>query len=127
MATAKQNDGRVFVFGSNLAGHHGAGAALFAIKHRGALWGVGCGPQGQCYAIPTKDWDVRTSLPLESVRVHVDDFKRYARFHSKVRFEVTKIGCGFARFTEAQIKPMFADAPSNCDLPKGWRENAYGA
>ena len=43
----------VFVFGSNLAGHHHGGAARMAHECFGAEWGVGVGPTGQCYAIPT--------------------------------------------------------------------------
>jgi hypothetical protein len=109
----------VFVFGSNLAGRHGKGAALYARQHHGAIYGLGEGLQGDSYAIPTKDASLRT-LPLETIRAHVDAFLTFARQSDRV-FEVTRIGCGLAGYTDAQIAPMFASAPENCVLPEGWR------
>ena len=47
----KENE--IFVFGSNLAGMHGGGAARIARLHFGAVMGKGVGLQGQSYAIPT--------------------------------------------------------------------------
>ena len=35
-------DNEVFVFGSNLEGHHIGGAARIAKEHFGAVWGQGC-------------------------------------------------------------------------------------
>ena len=64
---------RIFVFGSNLAGRHGKGAALWARNNRGAVYGQGEGPQGLSYAIPTKDAKLR-SLPLAADRVGVRRF-----------------------------------------------------
>jgi hypothetical protein len=113
MATSANNDGRVFVFGSNLQGAHGAGAAAFALEHRGAVYGEGIGHHGQSYAIPTMHG-------REFLAQHVAIFLDYARANPQLRFEVTKIGCGIAGFTEAQVAPLFADAPTNCDLPEGW-------
>jgi hypothetical protein len=110
----------IFVFGSNLKGVHGAGAAKFAREHRGAIMGRGIGIQGTSYGIPTKDWDIRT-LPLERIKVFVDDFIKYAEEHEFMSFEVTRIGCGLAGYTDADIAPMFKDAPINCYLPEGWR------
>jgi hypothetical protein len=110
----------VFVFGSNLAGKHGAGAALFAIKHHGARYGQGIGRQGDSYAIPTKDYKLHP-LPLGSIEKHVKAFLLYARANPEEIFEVTKIGCGLAGYSEEQIKPMFKHAPKNCILPVGWR------
>ena len=63
----------VFVFGSNLAGRHGAGAARFARTHRGAIYGLGVGRQGNSYAIPTKDSKLAT-LPLHRIALYVEDF-----------------------------------------------------
>ena len=37
----------IFVFGSNLAGMHGGGAARIAHEKFGAEWGVGVGRTGQ--------------------------------------------------------------------------------
>lgn len=110
----------IFVFGSNLAGRHGAGAALFARRNHGAIYGQGIGPQGNSYAIPTKDYHIQT-LPLETIQGYVNEFLHYARNHPELDFQVTRIGCGLAGYTDAQIAPMFANAPSNCHLPDGWR------
>lgn len=67
----------IFVFGSNLAGRHGKGAALFARRNHGAIYGQGVGRQGNSYAIPTKDAKLRT-LPLVTIHEHVGDFIVYA-------------------------------------------------
>lgn len=106
----------IFVFGSNLAGRHGKGAALFARQYRGAIYGQGIGMQGNSYAIPTKDRWLRP-LPLEQINSHVVAFLAVARSMPDRQFEVTSVGCGLAGFQPAQIAPMFADAPSNCVLP----------
>lgn len=107
----------VFVFGSNLAGMHGGGAARIAFEQFGAEWGVGVGPTGQCYAIPTMQGGV------ETIRPYVDDFIRYAEQHPERTFLVTRIGCGIAGFTDEQIAPLFTAARNlqNVALPEGWR------
>lgn len=110
----------IFVFGSNEAGRHGKGAALTARREYGAIYGVGRGRQGNSYAIPTKDSRLAT-LPLEKIEVYVNEFLRYARSCDTEQFLVTRIGCGLAGYTDAQIAPMFAEAPVNCILPEGWR------
>jgi hypothetical protein len=110
----------IFVFGSNLAGIHGAGAALYARKHHGAILGQGIGLQGDSYAIPTKDKKIKT-LPLEQIKPHVDEFILFAKSHPELTFQVTRIGCGLAGYTDKDISPMFKDAPANCNLPDGWR------
>jgi hypothetical protein len=109
----------IFVFGSNLAGRHGKGAALAARLDHGAQYGVGIGPTGNAYAIPTKDKVLRT-LPLAVIKWHVEDFLDYARKHADLDFEVTRIGCGLAGYIDAQIAPLFAGAPANVHLPTGW-------
>lgn len=109
-----------FVFGSNLRGAHGAGAALDARIYYRARVGVGEGPTGQCYAVPTKGRDMRP-LALEVIRASVARFLAYARANPTLTFYVTEIGCGLAGYKPAQIAPMFAGAPSNCDMPEGWR------
>jgi hypothetical protein len=110
---------RIFVFGSNLAGRHGRGAALCARNDYGAIYGVGMGRTGEAYAIPTKDRYLRT-LPLEDIKVHVNRFLDYAREHPELRFNITRIGCGLAGYKDHQIAPMFVNAPDNCDLPYPW-------
>ncbi len=111
----------IFVFGSNRAGVHGAGAAAFAHKHHGAVYGQGEGLQGASYAIPTKDWAIHT-LPLSAIAVHVSTFLEFARSHPELEFVVTRIGCGLAGYTDTDIAPMFVGAPDNCILPNGWRD-----
>jgi hypothetical protein len=113
-------DTRIFVFGSNLAGRHGKGAALFALQNHSAIYGLGAGFQGRSYAIPTKDFDLRT-LGLDSIKTYVEGFLFFARAHRELRFNVTRIGCGLAGYTDTDIAPLFKDAPENCDLPEGWR------
>lgn len=110
----------IFVFGSNLAGRHGKGAALTAKLYHGAIYGQGIGRQGNSYAIPTKDNMLRT-LSLHTIENHVMNFKEYARQHPKLSFFVTRIGCGLAGYTDKEIAPMFKNAPDNCQLPPSWR------
>ena len=113
----------IFVFGSNLAGRHGKGAALEARKKYGAEYGVGIGRTGMSYAIPTKDWELHP-LPLGHIRAHVRNFKYYAEANPGFLYMVTRIGCGLAGYKDEQIAPFFEGAPGNCILPKGWRELA---
>lgn len=110
----------IFVFGSNLAGRHGKGAALHARQHHGAVYSVGVGRTGDSYAIPTKDTNIKT-LPIEIIKVYVAGFISYANANPELIFEVTKIGCGLAGYSETQIATLFTNAPSNCNLPEGWR------
>ena len=107
----------IFVFGSNLAGRHGKGAALYAREHHGAVYGQGIGLQGSSYAVPTKDARIRT-LPLDQIRRYVDDFKAFAASRTDLVFQVTAIGCGLAGYTPADIAPLFRGAPRNCTLPE---------
>jgi hypothetical protein len=108
---------KIFVFGSNLAGVHGAGAAAFAVKEKGAIWSQGVGLQGNSYGIPTKDYNIQT-LPLERVKYFVDQFIEFAEKNPEMTFEVTAIGCGLAGFTAEQIAPLFSKSPQNCTLPE---------
>lgn len=110
----------IFVFGSNEAGRHGKGAALYARRHHGAKYGVGVGRTGDAYAIPTKDRELIT-LPLERIAVYVTQFLAYAAEHPELTFEVTPIGTGLAGYRHEDIAPMFAGAPRNCRLPEQWR------
>lgn len=116
---------KIFVFGSNLAGIHGAGAAAFAAQHHGAIYGCGEGRQGDSYGIPTKDHRIQT-LPLEAIGVHVRRFIRYAYDNKDLTFQVTRIGCGLAGYVDSQIAPLFKGAPDNCELPDGWRDFKKG-
>lgn len=109
----------IFVFGSNLAGRHGRGAAKAALNTYGAVYGKGIGRQGNSYAIPTKDENLKT-LPLWKINDYVEEFLNYARGNPNLKFNITRIGCGLAGYTDEQISPMFQDAPVNCILPKEW-------
>ncbi len=111
----------VFVFGSNLSGVHGAGAAKFARDNHGAVFGQGVGLQGNSYAIPTKDRRIKT-LPLSDIWPYVLQFIEFAKQHPEMRFNVTRIGCGLAGYTDKDIAPMFKGSPENCVLPDGWRD-----
>ena len=110
----------VFVFGSNLAGIHGAGAAKVALAKHGATWGRGTGLMGASYALATKDERVRT-LPIGEVQRHVERFIRFAESRPDLRFKVTQVGCGLAGLTPAQVAPMFMGAPGNCTFDSAWR------
>ena len=94
----------IFVFGSNPHGIHAGGAARTALKHFGAIMGQGVGIQGQSYAIPT------TFKTVEQIRPYVDEFIKLAREWDQTTFYVTRIGCGIAGFTDAQIAPLFREA-----------------
>ena len=108
----------IFVFGSNLEGMHGGGAAYIAYRKFGAIMGQGVGLQGQSYAIPTMQGGVDT------IRPYVDEFIEFARQHPELTFLVTRIGCGIAGFTPKQIAPLFATALElpNVVLPKDFVE-----
>ena len=111
----------IFVFGSNLAGRHGKGAALYARNYHGAIYGQGVGRQGDSYAIPTKD-ALLITLPLTAIKNYVDDFLEYARTYKDDHFRLTPIGCGLAGYKPSDIAPMFKDAPKNVLLPKEFEE-----
>ena len=106
---------KIFVFGSNLAGRHGAGAALYARKHHGAIYGKGEGLQGTSYAIPTKDFYIKT-LPLEEIEKHVNTFLKFAKEHKELTFQITPIGCGLAGFKIEEIALLFINIPKNVEL-----------
>lgn len=110
----KENE--IFVFGSNLQGMHGGGAARMAYERFGAIMGQGVGLQGQCYAIPTMHGGV------EAIRPYVDEFIAFAQQHTELTFLVTRVGCGIAGFRDEEIAPLFADAHllPNVALPQGW-------
>lgn len=112
----KENE--IFVFGSNLAGMHGGGAARIARLHFGAVMGQGIGLQGQSYAIPTMQGGV------ETIRPYVDDFIAYAKHHQELHFLVTPIGCGIAGFEAEDIAPLFESAKrmKNISLPESFWE-----
>lgn len=114
---------KIFVFGSNLAGRHGAGAAKYAREHYGAEYGVGFGPTGCAYALPTKDRDLKT-LPLDQIALYIAYFLLYAEHHPDDEFLLTPIGCGLAGYRRDQIKPIIENLrrPSNVIYTKEWED-----
>jgi hypothetical protein len=100
----KLEPSEIFVFGANLAGAHGAGAARQAMKF-GAVYGR-FGLVGQTYGIPTKDKNLKT-LPLSEIKHYIDLFEGVVRDRQDLTFLITKVGCGLANLKEWQIKPMF--------------------
>lgn len=110
----------IFVFGSNGAGRHGKGAALYALRNHGAIYGQASGRQGNSYAIRTKDSKLRP-LPLSAIESGVAVFLGYAAAHPELTFEVTPIGCGLAGYKPEQIAPMFKGATPNINLPEVFR------
>lgn len=108
--------GEIFVFGSNLAGRHGKGAALAAVREHGAIYGVAVGLQGRSYAIPTKGRKLQ-ALPLDLIEGYVRGFLNFARLFPNLTFRLTPIGCGLAGYKPDQIGPMFKGAPANVIIP----------
>ena len=111
----------VFVFGSNLAGRHGKGAAKDALNFHGAEYGVGCGPTGSSYAIPTKSKSLKV-LPLHIIEGHIRDFLEYAEGQAKDTFVLTPIGCGLAGYARAEIWAVLKSqgVPENVRLASTW-------
>ena len=105
----------IFVFGSNVQGNHAGGAAYFAYRNKGAIWGQGEGMQGTSYAIPTMEG-------FDSAKAAIQRFVEYATFSPEQKFQVTRIGCGIAGFTDAEIAPLFVLAPKNCFFDEAWKE-----
>lgn len=111
-------ENEIFVFGSNLKGMHGGGAARIALEKFGAVWGQGTGLQGNSYAIPTMHGGTDAIAP------YVDEFIAFAREHKEMRFYVTRIGCGIAGFTVQEMAPLFKAAldEENVYLPEDFIE-----
>jgi hypothetical protein len=125
----------IFVFGSNLEGRHGRGAAKQALQW-GAVYGRGVGIAGKTYAIPTRKFlpgQVQTigtpyfdghrslvTMPLSDIHSYVTDFIRYAATHKELTFLVTEIGCNNAGYTPAQMAGVFGEAKiyNNIFLPE---------
>ena len=113
------NPATVWVFGSHLAGRHGRGAAQVAVRRFGAKWGCGVGFAGNSFAIATKDRCLRV-LPLEQIRLHVDQLLQKAHSFEQLSFFVTRIGCGCADYRDDQIAPLLKRRPIATSR-KEWR------
>lgn len=118
----KENE--IFVFGSNLSGRHGKGAAKIALGW-GAKWGQAKGLQGRTYGIPTKNFSITKTLCVSEIKVFVDEFIDFAKQNKNLIFLVTEVGCGLAGLKPKDIAPLFADAVNikNIYLPeKFWHK-----
>lgn len=116
----------IFVFGSNEAGIHGAGAAKTAYQQHGARWGKCYGHFGESFAIPTKDENILT-MPLDRIEKYVQGFLAYAEGHRKLTFQVTRIGCGLAGLSDFVVAEMFENAPQNCSFDTVWKPLMHGS
>ena len=112
--------GYIFVFGSNLAGRHGLGAALTAAKYFGAVRGVGLGRTGNAYAIATKGRNLEP-LPLFEIETYAKDFVKHANDNPGTNFFLTRIGCGLRGLKDAQVAPLFKGIGDNVLAPEAWR------
>ncbi len=111
----------IFVFGSNEAGRHGKGAAHTAWQQHGAASGMGFGPSGSSFAIPTKDWRIQT-LPVEDIAFYVRRFIIYARLNPNTQFQITALGTGLAGIPASAMAELFKYAPDNCLFDEAWQE-----
>ena len=111
----------IFVFGSNLAGRHGAGAAKFARDYLGANYGAGRGFTGNCFALPTKGFKLEV-LSLDKIKQHIGFLKDCAESNWNYQFYVTKVGCGLAGYKDSEIAPLFKGSPSNCKFHLDWKK-----
>lgn len=109
----------VFVFGSNLGGAHGGGAALDARNYRGFPTGLGVGFMSNCYALPTKDCLIQT-LPLHVISLYALQLKLFAEHRRDLKFQVTRVGCGLAGYKDAQVAPLFVRSPLNMYFDTAW-------
>ncbi|WP_304526895.1 SLOG family protein [Halomonas sp. I5-271120] len=116
-------DGRqvIFTFGSNLRGQHSSGTALHASRHFGAQAGIGRGPTGNAYAIPTR-FASSLDMPLDAVLHEIGRFLEYAREHSSTLFLINRIGASSEgqEHLERAVRDAFLHAPANCLLPGVW-------
>jgi len=115
----KLNTNEIFVFGSNLSGRHGKGAAKQALTW-GAKWGQAAGLQGRTYGIPSKNASITRTLSVKEIKPFVDDFIQFAKENEDLIFLVTEIGCGLANLTPKEVAPLFEEAIyiENIHLPK---------
>ena len=116
----KLEPSEIFVFGSNLAGVHGAGAALQARRQFGARLGIGEGRTGQTYAFPTLDENLQ-KRNIADIELSRDALFRCCAEFPYLRFLLTKVGCGLAGYPEAQMRALFTEHPENLILPEDWR------
>ena len=111
----------VFVFGSNLSGIHGAGAAKVAAEKFGAVRGVGFGFSGLSFAIPTKGFNLEV-LSLNEITMYVNAFKSFVEHNQDMKFFITRVGCGLAGYKDSDIAPLFVDITGVCSFASEWKK-----
>jgi hypothetical protein len=109
----------IFVFGSNLAGIHGVGAAKIAYHQFGAIYYHGIGLMGQSYAIPTKSKQIQ-KISFNEIEKYINNFVKFTMNHPNLNFFVTRIGCGLADYKDEYIAPLFTKA-QNCSFANNWK------
>ena len=114
-------DDEIFVFGSNLAGRHGSGAAKVAHEKYGAIYGEGVGMAERSWAIPTKNYNI-VALSIPRIASYIQQFVEFTFKYPEMKFFVTRIGCGLAGYKDSQIAPMFKECNINCNMPEEWAE-----
>lgn len=119
--TSPKSKKEIFVFGSNLGGIHGGGAARAAHEKFGAVWGQAEGLQGRSYAVPTKNATITATLSKAAIKRHVDRFNRFVADNPEMKFFITRVGCVLAGLKDSDIAPMFKAFP-NCNYPEEWAD-----
>jgi hypothetical protein len=79
-----------------------------------------------CEAKYTKRDGIGRTLDFGRVMDYVRQFLGYAAMHPDMTFKVTRIGCGYAGFTDEKIAPLFANAPDNCEFDLAWQPYLSG-
>jgi hypothetical protein len=121
--TSPKDKDVIFVFGSNLSGIHGAGAAKEARANFGAVWREYLGFTGNSYAIPTVNKNISGKINLEKIEKYINDFVDATHEHKDKKFFVTRVGCGLAGYSNEDIAPLFSGCnPENCTFPDTWAE-----
>ena len=117
-------DDSIFVFGSNIQGIHGAGAAKMAREHFGAKLRMADGLCGQSYAIPTRDMVAKNhfeNLKLSIIKINIEKFITFANDNERMSFYLTRVACGLAGYHDSVIAPLFSGCRTNCSFPQNWK------
>jgi len=112
----KLKENEIFVFGSNLAGSHGGGAAKYAKDNFGAEEGVGEGFTGKCYAFPTLGTHLEMRKDSE-LKISVAKLYKACEVNSDKTFLLTAVGTGIAGYPVEYMKHLFDNPPANLTLP----------
>lgn len=111
----------IFVFGSNTAGIHGAGAAKYAYNELGAEWGVGEGRTGGTYALPTKTGRFKTRAKMDII-ASIGKLAKHAANDLGNTYVITPIGCGLAGLNPQEVKTWIKEFQwtNNVVLHRSW-------